>query len=391
MKPAIVAIGYNRADSIKRLLSSLNNAVYTTNDVKLIISIDHSKKENDEKNIAVLNAAKEFEWKHGEKEVIYREKNMGLRPHVLACGDLSQEYGSIIMLEDDIFVSPMFYEYACQALAFSADKDYLAGISLYNHRLNFQTREAFYPIEDGFDNWYLKFPMSWGQAWTSDQWNGFRKWYDENSEKPLECAEMPPSVSAWPGTSWMKYFAKYIIENNKFLLYPKHSFTTNFCDVGTNASVVDLSFQVPMAYMLHRPFIFSDISESLSVYDQFFENVNLYKYLDIPWNRLTVDLYGHKPIPDSGYLLSRKQLNFKVVKSFSCVQKPIEMNIITSVPGKHLYLYNLSEVSENKFDSSCTIPLTYQFKGLTRKKEIAIIKRFIKNLYYAVKRRIVKK
>lgn len=391
LKPAIIAIGYNRADSIKRLLTSLNNAIYDFDDVKLIISIDRSKKENDEKNLAVLEIAKNFNWQHGEKEIIYREKNMGLRPHVLACGNLSNDYGSIIMLEDDIFVSPMFYKYACAALDFSADKSYIAGISLYNHRMNFQVREMFYPIDDGYDNWYFKFPQSWGQAWTAEQWNNFRKWYDKNSDKSLVCDEMPASVSSWPGTSWMKYFCKYIIEQNKFLFYPKSAFSTNSCDPGTNSSNIDLSFQVPLCNQFKRPFCFSDIQESSAVYDQFFENVNLYKFLDIPWEKLTVDLYGHKPLPETGYLLTRKQLDFKILKSFACSQKPHELNVINEISGRNLYLYDLSEISQNKFSASDAIPITYNFKGLTTKKEFMLARHFIKHIFSAISRRILRK
>lgn len=390
MKPAIVAIGYNRAESIKRLLNSLNNAIYDCDDIKLIISIDHSKKENDQKNLEVLEAANSFVWNHGDKEVIYREKNMGLRPHVLACGDLANKYGSIIMLEDDIFVSPVFYKYACQALNFSRDKEYISGISLYNHRMNFQTREMFYPIEDGYDNWYLKFPQSWGQAWTAEQWNGFKRWYDSNSGITLAGDDMPPSVSNWPETSWMKYFARYMISSNKFHLYPRNSLTTNFCDVGTNASNTDLSFQVPLYHSFDRPFVFSDIQQSSAVYDQFFENVNLYRHLNIPWDKLTVDLYGHRPTPGQGYLLSRKHLDFRIEKSFGCIQRPLEVNIMNNIPGNNFYLYNLSETCRNKFTSPEHMPVNYDFKGLTTKKEIRLVLHTIKHMFAAIKRRIIK-
>ena len=389
MKPAIIAIGYNRADSLNRLLTSLNNAIYDYDDIKLIISIDHSKKENDEKNLEVLKAAETFVWKHGDKEVIYREKNMGLRPHVLACGDLVNDYSSIIMLEDDIFVSPVFYRYACQALEFSSDKAYISGVSLYNHRMNFQTREMFYPIEDGYDNWYLKFPQSWGQAWTAPQWNGFKKWYDENSSQPPSGDDMPASVAAWPESSWMKYYVKYMISVNKFHLYPRHSLTTNFCDAGTNASNTDLSFQVPLAFKTTRPFNFSDISESSAVYDQFFENVNLYNFLGIPWNKLTVDLYGHKPLPSQGYLLTRKHLNFKIENTFGCIQRPLEMNVINNIPGRNFYLYNLAETAENHFKGPEYLPVLYDFKGLTTKKELRLVWHFVKHMYSAIKRRIM--
>ena len=42
IKPVIVAVGYNRPDSLKRLISSLNQAVYPSEDITLIVSIDRS-------------------------------------------------------------------------------------------------------------------------------------------------------------------------------------------------------------------------------------------------------------------------------------------------------------------------------------------------------------
>ena len=61
MKIAICAIGYNRVDSLSRLLSSLNAAVYDEN-VTLIISLDRSK------TLDVKTYSDEFEWIPGSKD-----------------------------------------------------------------------------------------------------------------------------------------------------------------------------------------------------------------------------------------------------------------------------------------------------------------------------------
>ena len=44
IKPAIVAIGYNRPKLMKRLLDSVGKAYYEEDDISLIISIDESEK-----------------------------------------------------------------------------------------------------------------------------------------------------------------------------------------------------------------------------------------------------------------------------------------------------------------------------------------------------------
>ena len=72
-KLAILAIGYNRVDSISRLLESLNVANYGGDQVPLIISIDNSGSDDVEKY------ANQFLWKHGEKIVKTYPERLGLR------------------------------------------------------------------------------------------------------------------------------------------------------------------------------------------------------------------------------------------------------------------------------------------------------------------------
>ena len=79
MDIAICVIAFNRLASLKRLLSSLDNAVYPCT-VKLYISVDKSDTN------AVEKCAEEYIWKFGDKEVILHEENLGLRKHVINCG-----------------------------------------------------------------------------------------------------------------------------------------------------------------------------------------------------------------------------------------------------------------------------------------------------------------
>lgn len=98
--PAIVAVGYNRKDSLERLLNSILAADYPDGEIPLIISIDHHPD-----NQPVIDLANSILWEHGPKIVKIHDQRMGLRPHVLECGGYSQTYGCAILLEDDLFVS----------------------------------------------------------------------------------------------------------------------------------------------------------------------------------------------------------------------------------------------------------------------------------------------
>ena len=99
-KITIVVVGYNRADAMERVLHSLSRAQYDYTDIRLVVSIDHSGNEE------VVHTAEAFEWKYGEKEVIYRPERLGLRKHIISCGDMTEKYDTVMILEDDIYVSP---------------------------------------------------------------------------------------------------------------------------------------------------------------------------------------------------------------------------------------------------------------------------------------------
>ena len=165
IQPAIISVAYNRPHSLNRLLGSLKRANYAgAKDVTLIISIDKSNNDN------VYAVASDFEWPHGEKKIIRHEQNIGLRKHIISCGDLSDVYGSVIIFEDDMYVGPGFYSFARQALEKYINDPKIAGISLYSYTHNEFARAPFMPVADGFDAYFMQVPSSYGQIWTQKQW-----------------------------------------------------------------------------------------------------------------------------------------------------------------------------------------------------------------------------
>ncbi len=339
---AIVVVAYNRDKSLDRLLKSLAKAYYPPEmAVPLIISID--KSDND----AVEKTANEFVWAHGEKIVRVCEENMGLRAHVLSCGEYSANYDGIIVLEDDLYVAESFYMYAVSALDFVTNHDRIGGVSLYNHLLNVHVREPFLAIEDGYDNYYFQFASSWGQAYTKEQWAKFRKWYDENYNSEFGCDYLPKNVASWSDKSWLKYFIKYLCVSNKYFLYPRVSQTTNFADEGTHAKYSVCDLQVPLAGIRRYKqvdYIFSTVEESLAVYDAFFENECLKDCIVVEDGKeVTIDLYGSKPKAlYKDYVLSSRALPYGVKAGYARKLRPVDANIFDEINGTDFWLYDTS-------------------------------------------------
>ncbi|MFS4418541.1 glycosyltransferase [Maribacter sp. 2307ULW6-5] len=374
--PAIVVVAYNRPRSLQRLLTSINKAHFPNQDIPLIISIDRATD-----NQAVLALAQAHPWPHGEKKVLYQEANLGLRKHVLQCGDLTRAHGSIIMLEDDLYVSPLFYEYAVQALNFSADDLRIGGVSLYNHQLNVHARKNFAPLEDGYDNWYFQFASSWGQAWTEDQWSRFRNWYAEDHHLAANAA-IPQNVRDWSEKSWLKYFIAFLIETDRYFLYPKISLTSNFSDTGTHVGEDSTAFQLPLLYAHKKQYHFSPLSKSGAVYDAFFENTALADHLGLERKALCVDLYKYRsPSELKGYpyVLTGQQLPYQVLKTFGRSLKPMDANILEDIEGNDLALYSTESpgpghaMEHNRFRE-----LSYHLKEVKRNEAFILWKHLAK-------------
>jgi len=338
----IIVISFNRTKSLTRLLNSLKNANYYGDIVDLTISIDYSG------DFSVYDVATLFEWPFGEKIIIQHKENLGLRKHVLFCGGLSEKYENICVFEDDIFVSPSFYNFAKTASEFYENDHQIAGISLYNHKWNYIADRPFEPISSGYDMFLMQQAQSWGQVWNRKKWKEFIKWYEKNSSNMQQDDDFPKSIYNWPKSSWLKYHMKYLVENNKFFIYPQNSLTSNFSDIGTHASISSTKYQVPLDMSADKKYNF--LSSKINVmnrYDIFFENIYLYENLGYSKSELTIDLYGKKQNFNK-YLLSSKEQNFRIIKSFGLKLRPHELNVIFEVEGKSIFLYDTSIVENNK-------------------------------------------
>ncbi|HKR07034.1 MAG TPA: glycosyltransferase family 2 protein, partial [Bacteroidia bacterium] len=327
---AIIVVAYNRPKALERILFSLGKSDFDGFlKIPLVISID--KSDNDE----VIKVANSFKWKFGEKQIILQKERMGLKKHIMMCGDLTEKYNNIIILEDDLFVSPYFYSYAQCALNFFCDDKRVAGISLYSYDYNELVRQPFVALDDGYDNYFMQIPCSLGQLWTKEQWFGFKQFY-ESEESALKSTDKLSDVIIhnWPDSSWKKYFYKYMVEKDKYFVYPRISYTTNFGDAGTHFIEQSSSYQVNLN-IGKRKMNFSKFELSLSKYDSYFEILpEIIKKFnsDMRPYDFECDLYGIKELNkiSKEYLLSAKDCSVPIY-SFSATMIPHEMNICEGI------------------------------------------------------------
>ncbi|MFT6246367.1 MAG: hypothetical protein ACJA0U_002476 [Salibacteraceae bacterium] len=346
IEPTLVVIAYNREKSLKRLLKSLAAANYPSKNITLHISIDASK------NSLVKEVADTFEWKYGEKVIDLKTENIGLLKHVLECGELTDKYESIVILEDDLLVAPDFYNYAVQANDFYAQDEKIAGVSLYTYSSEENNFYPFEPIREKGNVHFIQVASSWGQSWTKNQWSKFNLWLSENPDGKKSL--LPDYILNWGSNSWKSLFINYLIDSDRYFVFPNTSYSTNFEDAGTHANNTGL-FQVQLNYSGVTPH-FCAISESNSIYDVYFEltsNRLKKKCPSLKELDFDVDLYGAKPVQSltKEYVLTSRR-GAGAVKSFGSNMKPLLQNVLAEIEGNEIGLYrkeDLLPTEKNRF------------------------------------------
>ena len=222
-KVAIVVVGYNRIKSISRLLNSLLVAKYPNDDVPLVISIDCSG------DLELYSYVQEFEWPFGIKYVNIQSERLGLKNHIFQCGDLCTYFSAIILLEDDLYVSPYFYQYTLKTLEKYGGESKIAQISLYKNEMNGYVGLPFDNMKNGYDVFLMQDVSTWGQCWNMRMWGEFKKWMDTITEDDIQRVDMPIQIKKWTH-AWSKYYNAFVVDQHKYVVYPNVSLTTNFSD-----------------------------------------------------------------------------------------------------------------------------------------------------------------
>ena len=340
-KIALVAVGFNRLAGIRRLLESLAQADYGGDDVPLVISIDCSGDE------ALYDYVRSFEWKHGTKYVNIQESRLGLRDHILQCGDLSRYFKAITLFEDDIWASPAFYTYITQAVARFGDDEHICQIALYRNEWLGSNGFYFEPLHDGTDGFLWTDICTWGECWTSAMWSSFREWLEAHGEAYVDQTDIPDYVKQWK-KAWSKLFIAYAADTRKYALFPYESLTTNFNDAGGEHSGGNNSFQASVA-VGPRSYRFAPSGKMVS-YDVYANNEMLFDWLPESFHgQVCLDLYGiRSDYQGKRYVLSLRNLPNKTVEEWGLKMRPVELNILYQVPGEGIRLYDTTQPARRR-------------------------------------------
>lgn len=233
----IVVFVYNRVEHTKRTIEALAENIYAEDSEVYIFSdapkteVDVSKVEKVREYIRTVNKFKSL-------YIIERSKNLGLAANIIdGVTKIVDQYGKIIVLEDDIVTSKYFIKYMNDALSIYKDKTSVMEISGYS-----------YPIDTKglSETFFLHFGDCWGWGTWNDRWNLFEK--DPNklikqfTLRDIYHFNLENSYDFWSQVignekgklnTWAIFWTATIFQHNGLMLYPRDSLVVN---IGFDAS-----------------------------------------------------------------------------------------------------------------------------------------------------------
>ena len=162
----IVLFVYNRPDHTRQTVEALQKNELAI-DSELFIYSDAAKNENAEQKV---NEVREYiKSIDGFKKItiIEREKNWGLANSIIdGVTKIVNEYGKIIVLEDDLVTSPYFLKFMNGALEIYKDEEKVYSITGYSFSDDISLIDTTY---------FLSITSSWSWATWEHKWQYFKR------------------------------------------------------------------------------------------------------------------------------------------------------------------------------------------------------------------------
>ena len=241
----IVLFIYNRPWHTQQTVETLQKNELA-NESELFIYSDAAKNEQASESV---NAVREYiKTINGFKEItiILRDKNWGLADSIIdGVTKIVNEYGRIIVLEDDLVTSPYFLKFMNEGLTMYENEDKVASIHGY-----------IYPIDNLPNTFFIKGADCWGWATWKRAWDVFepngQKILDELKSRGLEkgadfnnsygLTQMLKDQIKGKNNSWAVRWYMSAFLKDMLTLYPGKSYVQNIGndDSGTHCCVSDI-------------------------------------------------------------------------------------------------------------------------------------------------------
>lgn len=278
---------YNRLDETRRTVEALQKN-FLAAESELFVFSDGAKDEN---GIPKIQEVRDYlKTINGFKKVTIRESgvNKGLANSIISgVSEIIEEYGKIIVLEDDLITSPNFLNFMNQSLYFYEENRKIFSVSGWSLKL-----ESLKNLESDF---YVHYRMSsWGWGIWKDRWEKiqfensyFLKFLSDKEKQHLFKRggyDMPRMLKAYlkgKNDSWAIRACYHQFENNLLTIAPTNSKVNNI-GFGKNATHTTQKnrFDQVLDFSHKKQFIFSnDIILNQKVLNEFKNKFSLWMRL----------------------------------------------------------------------------------------------------------------
>lgn len=233
-KGRLIVMTMNRANSLQRLLTSLQKADYGKDRVDLDIWIDRVDS-TAPLNLDIARVVGALHWNHGAKTVYTRLQPGGLYQQWMYTWDLDSPGDIAVLLEDDLELSPAFYQWLKRARSKYGMEPDVGGFTL--QRSVIRTRkppshvyQGHLRLPPGTNIFKYRLQGSWGFAPKREVWREFLAWFEAKrraGEKPYVDGLI---TTAWykgqergdaiAKTMWTQWFVKFVDERDYFCVTP---------------------------------------------------------------------------------------------------------------------------------------------------------------------------
>ncbi|RZL15333.1 MAG: glycosyltransferase [Pedobacter sp.] len=289
----IVIFCYNRADHLQKVVESLlvNDEA---SDSDLIIYSDGAKEGSDDSPIIQVRNYIRTISGFASIKIVEQQRNIGLAKSIVGgVTEVVNQYGKIIVLEDDTVISPFFLRFMNEALDRFEDNDDVACICAYLYPIKKELPEIFFIYGADCAVW-----ATWKNQWQIYEPDGQKildkivadksAWrFDFDGSYPY--VAMLEDQIAGRNNSWaIRWYGSAFI-NNKLTLYPGKSLSYNigWDNSGTNCEAVD-TYNVELC--MEPISIPKDIhpqhnQEAYLAFKQFFLSLNNWSYFKLSRKR----------------------------------------------------------------------------------------------------------
>ena len=243
---------YNRPDHTRRTLSYLQKN-RLAEESRLFIFSDAAKSETEQAKVnEVRELAKEIEGFKSIK-VIERKNNLGLANSIISgVTQLVNEYGRVIVFEDDLISSPYALQYFNESLNRYEQEEKVMQVGAYMFNLADKTLP---------ETFFYRVAFSWGWATWASAWKNFEpdidKLISRFDKEKINQFSIEGNMNFWKqmldfkagkNNSWAIRWYASIFLNGGLTLNPSHSLIHNIGHDGSGVhSNIENTYQVQVA------------------------------------------------------------------------------------------------------------------------------------------------